>query len=109
MSWARKLLGSALAAALTLTAIGVNGDSATADEKALCAGQPGGLPLTVSQWADGARLFAGLGGFHRAVSTNSPQAQAYFDQGMRLLWAFNHDEATRSFAKAAELDAQCAM
>jgi tetratricopeptide (TPR) repeat protein len=28
---------------------------------------------------------------------------------MRFLWAFNHDEATRSFAKAAELDAQCAM
>lgn len=28
---------------------------------------------------------------------------------MRFLWAFNHDEATRSFAKAAELDPQCAM
>ena len=37
-----------------------------------------------------------------------PQAQAYFDQGMRLLWAFNHDEATRSFAQAAALDPDCA-
>jgi tetratricopeptide (TPR) repeat protein len=112
MSRARKLLGSALVAALSLTTVGVRGDSATADEKAVCAGQPkgsGGLPLTVAQWAAGARLFGGLGDFHRAVSTNSTQAQAYFGQGMRFLWAFNHDEATRSFAKAAELDAQCAM
>jgi tetratricopeptide (TPR) repeat protein len=42
------------------------------------------------------------------VSTSSPEAQAYFDQGMRLLWAFNHDEATRSFAQAAMLDPECA-
>jgi hypothetical protein len=112
MSRSGKLLGGALVAALTLTTAGVIGDPATADEKALCAGQPkgaGGLPFTVAQWAEGARLFGGLGDFHRAVSTNSPQAQAYFDQGMRLLWAFNHDEATRSFAKAAQLDRQCAM
>ena len=54
-------------------------------------------------------MFGGLGDFHRPVSTNSPAAQAYFDQGMRFLWAFNHDEATRSFAKAAQLDPQCAM
>ena len=39
---------------------------------------------------------------------HSPEAQAYFDQGMRFLWAFNHDEATRSFAKAAMLDPGCA-
>ena len=62
----------------------------------------------VSEWARGAQLYAGLGDFHRAVSTRSPQAQAYFDQGMRLLWAFNHDEATRSFAQAARLDPDCA-
>ena len=86
-----------------------NRNPATADKKALCVAQPGGLPLTVAQWAEGARLFAGLGDFHRAVSTSSPQGQAYFDQGMRFLWAFNHDEATRSFAKSAQLDAQCAM
>jgi tetratricopeptide (TPR) repeat protein len=109
MSRARKLLGSTLVAALSLATVGVTADSATADKTALCAGQPGGLPLTVAQWAAGARLFGGLGDFHRVVSTNSPQAQAYFDQGMRFLWAFNHDEATRSLAKAAELDARCAM
>ena len=63
---------------------------------------------SVADWAKGAQLFDGLGAFHRPVTTASPEAQEYFDQGMRLLWAFNHDEATRSFAKAAELDPQCA-
>jgi len=66
------------------------------------------LPASVADWARGAQLFEGLGNFHRAVTTSSPQAQQYFDQGMRFLWAFNHDESTRSFAKAAELDPGCA-
>lgn len=63
---------------------------------------------SVADWARGAQLFDGLGTFHRKVTTSSPEAQKYFDQGMRLLWAFNHDEAARSFAKAAELDPKCA-
>ena len=66
------------------------------------------LPVTVAEWARGARLFDGLGRYHRAVTTSSAAAQQYFDQGMRLLWAFNHDESTRSFAKAAQLDPSCA-
>jgi tetratricopeptide (TPR) repeat protein len=66
------------------------------------------LPASVAQWARGASLFQGLGDFHRAVTTSVPLAQQYFDQGMRLLWAFNHDESTRSFARAAELDPACA-
>lgn len=66
------------------------------------------IPATLADWAQGARLFEGLGDFHRRVTTSSPLAQQYFDQGMRFLWAFNHDEATRSFAKAAQLDPACA-
>ena len=66
------------------------------------------LPDSVAGWARGAQLFAGLGDFHRAISSSSAEAQQYFDQGMRLLWAFNHDESTRSFAKAAELEPGCA-
>lgn len=65
-------------------------------------------PETVEAWGEGARLFDGLGSFHRAVTTSSPLAQQYFDQGMRFLWAFNHDESTRAFAKAAGLDPGCA-
>lgn len=66
------------------------------------------VPDSVAAWAEGAQLFDGLGDYHRPVTTASPQAQRYFDQGMRLLWAFNHDESTRSFAKAAQLDPDCA-
>ena len=65
-------------------------------------------PTTVAQWARGALLFDGLGDAHRAITTSVPEAQKYFDQGLRLMWAFNHDEATRSFAQAAALDPQCA-
>jgi tetratricopeptide (TPR) repeat protein len=65
-------------------------------------------PETLAGWAKGAQLFDGLGTFHRKITTRSPLAQKYFDQGMRLLWAFNHDEATRSFAKAAKIDPSCA-
>src|SRR4030095_1394719 len=61
-------------------------------------------PMSLPDWAQGARLFENLGNFHRKVTTSSNEAQQYFDQGMRFLWAFNHDESTRSFARAAELD-----
>jgi tetratricopeptide (TPR) repeat protein len=67
-----------------------------------------GLPSTLTDWARGAMLFPGLGNVHREITTRSPEAQRYFDQGLSLMWAFNHDEATRSFAKAAELDPDCA-
>jgi tetratricopeptide (TPR) repeat protein len=66
-------------------------------------------PATLEDWAQGAQLFDGLGNFHRPISTTSPQAQQYFDQGMRLMWAFNHDESSRSFARAAQLDPKCAI
>ncbi len=56
-----------------------------------------------------AQLFSDLGPHHRAVTTTSAEAQAYFDQGLAWYYAFNHDEAVRSFARAAELDPDCAM
>jgi tetratricopeptide (TPR) repeat protein len=62
----------------------------------------------VATWARGAQLFVDLGPLHRAVTTKVPEAQAYFDQGLKLTYGFNHDEATRSFAKAAVLDPSCA-
>ena len=66
-------------------------------------------PGTLAGWAADAQRFDGLSSFHRTVTTATPEAQAYFDQGMRWLWAFNHDEATRSFARAATIDPDCAM
>ncbi|HXF58919.1 MAG TPA: tetratricopeptide repeat protein [Candidatus Saccharimonadales bacterium] len=54
-------------------------------------------------------LYTGLGTAHHAVTTKSPLAQKYFDQGLRLCYAFNHDEAIRAFREAARLDPTCAM
>lgn len=54
-------------------------------------------------------LMAGLGNLHHPVSTKNPQAQAFFDQGLRLIYAFNHEEAARSFQHSAELDPKLAM
>lgn len=54
-------------------------------------------------------FFEGLGSHRRAVTTDSPLAQRYFDQGLAFLHAFNHDEAIRSFQEAARLDPECAM
>src|SRR5690606_9192707 len=57
----------------------------------------------------GAPLFAGMGNLHHRVTTSSPMAQRYFDQGLTLVYAFNHEEAIRSFRAAAALDPGCAM
>jgi tetratricopeptide (TPR) repeat protein len=54
-------------------------------------------------------LVTGLGDLHHPVSTHNPQAQQFFDQGLRYIYAFNHDEAARSFQHAAELDLTLAM
>lgn len=51
----------------------------------------------------------GLGPFSRPVTTSSPEAQRYFDQGMQLLYAFTPNDAARSFREAWKLDPDCAM
>src|SRR5277367_3241457 len=56
-----------------------------------------------------APLLIGLGHLHHPITTSSADAQRYFDQGLTLVYAFNHDEAARSFAYAAKLDPKCAM
>jgi tetratricopeptide (TPR) repeat protein len=54
-------------------------------------------------------LMSGLGTRTLKITTASKLARQYFDQGYRLAWAFNHDEALRAFRKAQRLDPQCAM
>ncbi len=54
-------------------------------------------------------LFDNLGTLHYSVTTSSELAQRYFDQGLRLTYAFNHAEAVRAFEEAARLDPGCAM
>ena len=54
-------------------------------------------------------LYSGLANFSRPITTASPEAQRYFNQGLCFLYAFNHDEAIRSFEYAAKLDPNCPM
>src|SRR5215469_14187157 len=54
-------------------------------------------------------LFDNLGTLHHQITTASELAQQYFDQGLRLVYAFNHEEAILSFQEAARQDPQAAM
>ena len=54
-------------------------------------------------------LYEGLSRYHRTVSTESKEAQAYFDQGLALYYGFNHEAAIRSFQQAIALDSNCVM
>lgn len=54
-------------------------------------------------------LVTGYGDWRHSVTTGNAQAQKFFDQGLRYIYAFNHEEAARSFGRAAELDPKMAM
>ncbi len=59
--------------------------------------------------ADSVPLFTNLGEHRKVISTRVPQTQNYFNQGLRLVYAFNHGEAIRAFQEAARLDPKCAI
>ncbi|MCI0524827.1 MAG: hypothetical protein L0Y75_06145 [Acidobacteria bacterium] len=56
-----------------------------------------------------AKLMPGLSNLHHPVTTKNAEAQKFFDQGLALIYAFNHEEARRSFEQAARLDPKLAM
>lgn len=68
------------------------------------------LPLN---WSDTVlaqpKILSGLGNLHYPITTSSLEAQKFFEQGLRLIYAFNHWEAIRAFQEAARLDPDCAM
>jgi tetratricopeptide (TPR) repeat protein len=68
------------------------------------AGGPAAAPA-----ADTPRLYPGLGRLSLRIETRSPQAQAWFNQGLRLAYGFNHAEAQRAFQAAQKVDPHCAM
>ena len=55
-----------------------------------------------------ATLISGMGSLHHPVATTNPEAQKFFDQGLSFVYAFNHDEAVRSFKRAADQIARSA-
>jgi tetratricopeptide (TPR) repeat protein len=64
-----------------------------------------------AQSGDDARpvLYDTLGSYSYKITTNSAEAQRWFDQGLRLVYGFNHHEAQRAFREATRLDPSCAM
>lgn len=90
------IVGLAMAALLACHAPG------SAEESTVAPAPHTGLSDTVP-------LYTNLGSHHKRISTRIPAAQQYFDQGLRLVYGFNHAEAIRSFTRAAELDPTCAM
>jgi tetratricopeptide (TPR) repeat protein len=73
----------------------------------LCAGSMVSIAATKNE--PPARLMPGLGDVHHPVTTKNREAQQFFDQGLKLVYGFNHDEARKSFQRAAELDPKLAM
>ena len=65
-------------------------------------------PAPEASTASTVALYDNLGTLHHAV-TATPEAQRYFDQGLRLTYAFNHEEAIRAFNEAERIDPKCAM
>ena len=75
---------------------------------ALCTGACGGeQPAEVVP--GGRPLIEGLGDYTMPITTRSPLAQKYFDQGLRLVYGFNHPEAVRAFEVAGQIDPGCTM
>lgn len=87
------------------------GKDKPADKTATVAGC--GKPQTTDKaWYTSGKkapLFNNLQGIDFRITTTSPEAQQYFNQGMMLAYGFNHAEAARSFFEATRLDSNCAM
>jgi hypothetical protein len=54
-------------------------------------------------------LYDTLGDYSYRITTSSASAQRWFDQGLRLVYAFNHHEAQKAFREAVRRDPSCAM
>ncbi|HJU05011.1 MAG TPA: tetratricopeptide repeat protein [Nitrospiraceae bacterium] len=67
------------------------------------------MSVPIADASETVPLFDNLGTLHHQITTTDPKAQQYFDQGLRLVYAFNHEEAIRAFEEAARIDPDAAM
>lgn len=98
----RSSRGQPAALLLTFLAVGCTGGPERSNS--LSAGDH-----VVHEASSAVPLYDDLGDHHVPISSAVPEAQRYFDQGMRLAYAFNHGEAIRAFEEAARLDPECAI
>jgi tetratricopeptide (TPR) repeat protein len=94
----RRFLARAALVALAIVVLPAGRAQAQEHEHAAPAPAAGGVPL-----------YDDLGSHHYAISSRAPMVQEYFDQGLRLYYAFNHAESVRAFEEAVRRDPACAM
>lgn len=95
----------AFASVMLLSGCGGSTDNKSADANG--AASKTDLDLAEDNWRQ--PLFSGLGGVNFAITTTSPVAQDYFNQGLALAYAFNHAAADFAFTEATIYDPDCAM
>ncbi|MGZ3402253.1 MAG: hypothetical protein ACXWKN_02630 [Phenylobacterium sp.] len=98
----------AVAAAIALLALAFP-TLVGADATALGIGYICGAERDTTPRATAAVMLSGVGNGSSPADTKNAQAQAWYDEGLNLYHAFNHNEARAAFAKAAELDPTCAL
>jgi tetratricopeptide (TPR) repeat protein len=103
----RRWLGLGLTASLTAAPLATHPAAAQEPHGQQHHHQPG-MP-TATDVGGAVPLYDNLGDLSHQVTTASPAAQQYFDQGLRLSYAFNHDEAIAAYTAATREDSTCAM
>jgi tetratricopeptide (TPR) repeat protein len=103
-----KAAAAAAAAAIAVLALAVPG-AVGADATMLGIGYICGAENSTTPRAVQAVMLAGIGNGSSPADTASRQAQAWYNEGLNLYHAFNHNEAIPAFAKAAALDPDCAL
>ncbi len=104
-----KVLATGIALVLGIGAASAAGNMPDMPGMAMPMTPPGPAVYMGESEKPGAPVFANLGKHTHKISTRNAQTQKYFDQGVNLLFGFNHAEAIRSFREAARLDPHCAM
>jgi tetratricopeptide (TPR) repeat protein len=103
----RRILTPALIVCCCIVAAAQQAPAPHTEHAQSAANDPGPLPKYV---ADPIPLYtAALGPFHRKISTTNPEAQAFFDQGFQMMYAFAKLDAVRSFREAWKRDPNCAI
>ena len=94
---------------IALAVLGLLAGTASPAQQASHDGHPGTGPVPLEILQRPVRLRTGIGEFHEKVSTRSPEAQSFYDQGLAYLHSYVWIEAARSFHQALRLDPHLAM